>query len=242
MIQVLKKEINSFLNSLIAYIVIAVFLTGIGLLMWVFPETSVLNYGYADMETLFSLGPYVFLFLIPAITMRSFSEEKKSGTMELLLTKPLSEIQIITAKYLSGLFLVLFALLPTLIYYFSVYSLGNPPGNIDSAGVFGSYIGLFMIGAVFTSVGIFASSLTENQIIAFIVGVFLCFLMFLGFDSLADLAMWGSTSLFIEKLGLLYHYESMSKGLIDSRNVIFFLSVIAVMIFLTKLILSVRKW
>lgn len=173
MIRVLTKEFNSFLNSLIAYVVIGVFLTGMGLLMWVFPETSILDYGYADMETLFVLGPYVFIFLIPAITMRSFAEERKSGTMELLLTKPLTDWDIILGKFFACFLLVLFALLPTLIYYLSVSALGNPAGNIDTPGVIGSYIGLALLAGVFCSIGIVASSITANQIVAFILAAFL---------------------------------------------------------------------
>src|ERR1700748_3868739 len=145
MLQVLSKEFNSFLNSLIAYMVIGVFLTAIGLLMWVFPETSVLEYGYADMDTLFSFGPYVFMFLIPAITMRSFAEEKKTGTMELLLTKPLSDWDIMLGKFMASFLLVIVALAPTVIYYYSVYQLGNPVGNIDTPGVIGSYVGLALL-------------------------------------------------------------------------------------------------
>lgn len=238
---VFSKEVNSFLNSLIAYVVIGVFLTGIGLLMWVFPETSVLNYGYADMETLFSLGPYVLMFLIPAITMRLFAEEKKGGTLELLLTRPLSEVQIIGGKYLAGLFLVIFTLLPTLCYYFSVSALGNPPGNLDTAGIFGSYIGLTLLGAAFTAIGIMASSLSENQIIAFILAVFLCFFLFTGFSSIASINVWGSSSLFLEQLGMLSHYNSLSKGLLDSRDIVYFLSVIFLFLLVTKLQLNQRK-
>lgn len=242
MIQVLKKELNGFLNSLIGYIVISVFLTGIGLLMWVFPETSVLEYGYADMETLFSLGPYVFMFLIPAITMRMFAEEKRAGTMELLLTKPLTDWEIILGKYFSGFLLVAFALIPTLIYYYTIYQLGNPAGNVDTAGVIGSYIGLLFLGGVFTSIGIFSSLITTNQIVSFIIAVFLCFFIYTGFESLAAINVWGSSSLFLEQLGILYHYRAMSKGLIDTRNLIYFLSMIAFMLLFTKLILGSRKW
>ena len=137
MLQVLSKEFNSFLNSLIAYVVIGVFLVGMGLLVWVFPETSVLDYGYADMDTLFSLGPYVFIFLIPAITMRSFAEERKAGTMELLMTKPLRDWDVILGKFMASFLLVLFALLPTILYYYSIYTLGNPAGNIDTPGIIG---------------------------------------------------------------------------------------------------------
>lgn len=242
MIQVVAKEFNSFLNSLIAYVVIGVFLTGMGLLMWVFPETSVLEYGYADMDTLFSLGPYVFIFLIPAITMRSFAEERKSGTMELLLTKPLSDWEIILGKFLACFLLVLFALLPTIIYYFTISALGNPVGNIDTPGVIGSYIGLALLGGVFCSVGIAASSITSNQIVAFILAAFLCFIIFTGFESIATLNVWSVNALFIKQLGILYHYQALSKGLIDSRDVIYFVSVGAGMLLISKTVLSARSW
>jgi len=242
MIHVLSKEFNSFLNSLIAYIVIGVFLTAIGLLMWVFPETSVLEYGYADMETLFSLGPYVFIFLIPAITMRSFAEESKGGTLELLLTKPLSDWDIILGKFLACFFLFFLSVIPTWIYYLSVYALGNPVGNIDTAGVMGSYLGLILLGAVFCAIGIFSSSITCNQIVSFIVGAFVCYFLFAGFESLSLLNVWSDRSLFIKELGLLYHYEALSKGLIDSRNVVYFGSVIALMLLITRIILGARSW
>jgi len=242
MIHVLSKEFNSFLNSLIAYIVIGVFLTAIGLLMWVFPETSVLEYGYADMETLFSLGPYVFIFLIPAITMRSFAEESKGGTLELLLTKPLSDWDIILGKFLACFFLFFLSVIPTWIYYLSVYALGNPVGNIDTAGVMGSYLGLILLGAVFCAIGIFSSSITRNQIVSFIVGAFVCYFLFAGFEYLSLLNVWSDRSLFIKELGLLYHYEALSKGLIDSRNVVYFGSVIALMLLITRIILGARSW
>lgn len=240
--QLYKKEINSYLNSLIAYIVIAVFLTSIGLLMWVFPDTSILAYGYADLYTLFSLTPYVFMFLIPAITMRSFAEEQKAGTMELLLTQPITDLSLILGKFFSTWTIVFFALLPTLIYYYSVYQLGSPVGNLDSAGIAGSYVGLLLLGGVFSSIGILASSLTDNQVVAFILAVFLCFLLYSGFNSLAALEVWDSSSFFIRKLGILHHYDAMSRGLIDSRNLVYFLSVISLMILLTRLKLSSRKW
>lgn len=242
MIQVLSKEFNSFLNSLIAYVVIGVFLTAIGLLMWVFPETSVLEYGYADMETLFALGPYVFIFLIPAITMRTFAEEARGGTLELLLTKPLSDWDIVLGKFLACFFLVILSLLPTVIYYFSVYTLGNPVGNIDSPGVMGSYTGLVLLGAVFCSIGILSSSLTNNQIVSFILAAFLCYLLFAGFESLSLLNVWSENSLFIKELGLAYHYDALSRGLIDSRNLVYFGSVITVMLLITRVILGARSW
>lgn len=242
MTQVLLKEFNSFLNSLIAYVVMGVFLTVIGLIMWVFPETSVLEYGYADMESLFSLGPYVFIFLIPAVTMRSFAEEARGGTLELLLTKPLSDWDIILGKFLACFFLVLLTLLPTLIYYFSVRALGNPPGNIDTPGVMGSYIGLILLAAVFCAIGILSSSMTKNQIVSFIVGAFLCYFLFAGFESMSLLNVWSESSLFIKELGLLYHYDALSRGLIDSRNVVYFGSVMTAMLLITRIIVGARSW
>lgn len=242
MIRILFKEINVFLNSLIAYIIIAVFLTGIGLLMWVFPETSVLEYGFADMGSFFSLCPYIFMFLIPAITMRMFSEEKRGGTMELLLTRPIRDIDIILGKYLAGVFLVAFSILPTFLYYFTIRYLGNPVGNIDTAGVIGSYFGLFLLGAAFTSIGIFSSSFTENQVTAFIIAVFLCFFLYFGFNAISGISALRGIAYVIDQIGILYHYNSMSKGLIDSRDLIYFLSVIGIMLSLTNLILRSRKW
>jgi len=242
MVRILFKEINVFLNSLIAYIIIAVFLTGIGLLLWVFPETSVLDYGFADMGSFFSLCPYIFMFLIPAITMRMFSEEKRGGTMELLLTRPIRDIDIILGKYLAGVLLVAFSILPTLLYYFTILYLGNPVGNIDTAGVVGSYFGLFLLGAVFTSIGVFSSSFTENQVTAFIIAVFLCFFLYFGFNAISTIGIFSYISDLIDQIGILYHYNSMSKGLIDTRDLIYFLSVISSMLLFTNLILRSRKW
>jgi ABC-2 type transport system permease protein len=242
MIQILSKEFNSFLNSLIAYVVIGVFLVAIGLLMWVFPETSVLEYGYADMDTLFNTGPYVLVFLVPAITMRSFSEEKKAGTMELLFTKPLTDWNIILGKYFACFLLVLLALVPTVIYYFSISALGNPVGNVDTPGVIGSYIGLALLAGVFCSIGIFASSITTNQIVAFIVAAFLCFIFFTGFQSISMMELWSGQALMIRNLGILEHYESLSKGLIDSRDVLYFFSITFLMLACSKLILGSRQW
>ena len=242
MIQILKKEVNSFFNSIIAYIVISVFLAAIGLFMWVFPDTSVMNYGFADMDTLFSFGPYVLMFLVPAVTMRMFAEERKSGTMELLLTKPLRDYEIILGKFLAGFTLVFFAILPTLVYYFSISSLGSPPGNIDTPGIIGSYIGLLLLGMIFTSIGLFSSSLNDNQVVSFITAIFLCFIFFSGFDYISALSSQGTFASLLEKTGILYHYRFLSKGLIDLGDVVYFFSVTAFMILLTKFVLSSRKW
>ena len=242
MISLFRKEVASYLNSLIAYVVISVFLTGIGLLMWVFPQTNVLDYGFADMQTLFGLGPYVFMFLIPAITMRLFAEEKKSGTMELLFTRPLSDLQIIFGKYFSAVFLVIFSLIPTVIYYYSIHQLGNPVGNLDSAGIMGSYLGLILLGGLFAALGVLASSLTENQIVSFILGAFLCFLFYDGIESLAALDLWGAASYKLEQLGIVYHYNALSRGLVDSRDIIYFVSMSLSILLLTQLIIGSRKW
>ncbi|MCC9167249.1 gliding motility-associated ABC transporter permease subunit GldF [Pontibacter harenae] len=242
MLSILKKEFNGFLNSLIAYIVITVFLVAIGMFMWVFPESSVLEYGYADLQTLFNMAPWVFLFLIPAITMRTFAEEKREGTIELLLTKPITDLQLILGKYFAALLLALFALLPTLLYYYSVYELGSPQGNIDSAAVVGSYLGLIFLSGVFCAIGVFASSISNNQIISFVIAVFLCFIVYTGFESIASIPLWGKHSYFISQLGIAYHYTAISKGLVDSRDVLYFISVIAIMVLATKLVLRSRKW
>ncbi|NMM50094.1 gliding motility-associated ABC transporter permease subunit GldF [Marinigracilibium pacificum] len=239
---IFSKELNTFFNSLIAYLVISVFLTAVGLLVWVFPDTSVLNYGYADLETLFAFSPYVFMFLIPAITMRMFAEEKKSGTMELLFTNPVSDNALILGKYLSSLVIVFLAIIPTVVYYYSLVKLGQPEGNIDSAAVFGSYVGLLLLGGVFAAIGILSSAITVNQITSFIIAVFLCFIMYSGLSSLANVNVWGDASLLLSQLSLSYHYEALGKGLIDSRNVIYLVSVIVIMLAITKTVLSSRKW
>lgn len=242
MYAIFKKEFNSFLNSLIAYIVIGVFLTSIGLLMWVFPESSILEYGYADMSTLFNLGPYVFMFLIPAITMRFFAEEKRTGTEELLMTQPLTNLEVILGKYFAGLLLVILAIIPTLIYFYSVYSLGNPMGNIDVSGTIGSYIGLVCLGGVFVSIGVFSSALTDNQVVSFVLAVFLCFLFYSGLSSLATIDVWGAGAILLQEMSILYHYESLSRGLIDFNDLVYFVSIVAVMISFTRLKLDSKKW
>ncbi len=242
MFVIFRKEINSFFNSLVGYLVICIFLLAVGLLIWVFPEYSLLNYGYAGLESFFAITPFLYLFLIPAVTMRTFAEEKRMGTMELLLTRPLQDLDIIIGKYLASCLLVLFSLLPTLLYYFTIYELGSPKGNIDSAAVVGSYIGLFLLGAVFCAIGVFASALTDNQIIAFIVAVFFCFILYTGFSQLAVINIWSAYSFTISQLSLDFHYQSISKGLIDTRNLLYFFSIIALFLYATKLLLGSRKW
>ena len=243
MYTLLKKEVSSFLSSLTGYIVITVFLLINGLALWVLPVASnILDYGYANIDGLFLIAPIVFLFLIPAITMRMFSEENKSGTIELLLTKPLTDLQIILAKYLAGLTLVVFSLLPTLVYFYSVYQLGLPKGNIDMGGMWGSYIGLLFLGAAFLSIGLFTSSITNNQIIAFIISLILCGFIYFGFELIYTLDLFGHIDLLIRSLGISAHYSSISRGVIDTRDLLYFFSLISLFILLTRISLQSRKW
>jgi ABC-2 type transport system permease protein len=236
------REIRGFLNSLVGYISVAVFLGTTGLFLWFFQSAyNILDYGEASLDAFFDVAPLIFMFLIPAITMRMFSEEKRTGTIELLLTKPISDTQIILAKYLAGTTLVLISLLPTLVYYYAIIELGEPKGNIDHAGTWGAYLGLFLLGAVFVAIGVFSSSITNNQVVAFLFSVIICFIVFIGFQFIADTlpAPW---DLFFIQLSVQEHYLSLQKGVIDSRDVIYYLSVIALFIILTKVSLQSRNW
>jgi len=243
MLSLLKKEISVFLSSLIGYIVIGVFLTAIGLTMWVLPmDSNILNGGYAGIDALFVQAPWVFLFLIPAITMRSFAEEKRSGTIELLLTRPISDMQIVLAKFLASVLLVALALLPTLVYYWSVYKLGNPQGNLDTGRTWGSYFGLLFLASGFVSIGVFASAITGNQVISFIVAVILSFFCYAGFAFLGGSLSSGITGNIVQQLGISAHYSSMSRGVIDTRDVLYFVSISAVFLLMSRTSLESRKW
>lgn len=240
------KEIRSFLSSLIGYIAISVFISLIGIFMWVIPAEgggyNILDNGFANLDPLFIIAPWVYLFLIPAITMRSFSEEKKAGTIELLLTRPLTDMQIVMAKYFAGLTLVIVSLLPTLIYYYSVHVLGAPKGNLDTGGMWGSYLGLLFLGAGFVGIGIFSSAIAENQVIAFIIAMLLCFFCYIGFEYVADSGIFGKSASFFKSMGINDHYVSMSRGVMDTRDIIYFISLAAVFNLLTRLVLESRKW
>ena len=239
----LKKEISEFFSSLTGYVVVIVFLLANSLFMWVFKtEFNVITNGYANIDALFIIAPWVFLFLVPAVTMRLFADEKKSGTIELLLIRPISDLKIVLAKYFAGLFLVLFALLPTLVYFISIYNLGSPAGNMDTGGTWGSYIGLFFLAAIYVAIGLFASSLSSNQIISFIIAMVLSFAIYIGFDELSTLMFSEGTKSIVINLGIFEHYKSMSRGVIDTRDVIYFISTIAVFILFTKIVLESRKW
>jgi ABC-2 type transport system permease protein len=236
---ILKKEITSYLSSLVAYVTIGVFLLVLGLFLWVFPDSSILDYGYAGLDSLFSTAPYLFMFLIPAITMRSLAEEWKEGTFELLLTRPVTDGQIVLGKFFACVLLVLFALLPTLVYYYSVYQLGTPKGNIDTGAVIGSYIGLFLLGSAFAAIGLFASSVSKNQIIAFTIAVFLSFFFYSGFDSLSTLL--SLQNLGLQHLGITEHYQSVSRGVLDTRDLGYFVCLSALFIWFTLLVIKIQR-
>lgn len=243
MIYIFYKELNSFFSSLTGYLVLLVFLLVTGLMMWVFPNYSILDYGYATLNQFFGMAPVLFMFLLPALTMRTFSEEKQLGTIEFLMTKPLTDMQIVLGKYFAVLTLVLFALLPTLIYYYSVYQLGSPKGNIDSGSIWGSYLGLFLLAACFGAIGIFSSSLTKNQIVAFILSLTMCYILYYVFDIISESTYFlGTWDLFVKKMGIDFHYISISRGVVDTRDILYFLSIIALFIYFTLVNLSSRKW
>jgi len=243
MASIFWKEINTFFSSLIGYIVVGVFLVVMGIILWFLPDFSLLEYNYATLAPFFDLAPAVFVFLIPAITMRSFAEEQQNGTIELLATRPITDLQIILGKYAASLVLVLFALLPTVLYYITVYQLGVPKGNLDSGAILGSYFGLFLLAGTFAAIGMFASSLSSNQIVAFLLAILLCVLFHWGFFYFSKLPLFvGTQDDFIQQLGIDYHYVSISRGVLDTRDLLYFFSVIAFFIVLTKLSLERRKW
>ena len=238
MLAILRKEINSFFASPIGYLVIGIFLVLNGLFLWLFKgEFNIMDYGFADLAAFFLLAPWILIFLIPAVTMRSFSDEKKQGTLELLLTKPISHIHIVLGKYFGAFILILIALIPTLLYVYTVYQLGNPVGNLDMGSTWGSYFGLLFLVAAYTAIGVFASTLSDNQIVAFISAVFICFGFYIGFEGIAEFA----SSNFIEQLGMSAHFKSMSRGVLDTRDVIYFLSITVFFLMLTKLNLNTTR-
>ncbi|WP_298324433.1 gliding motility-associated ABC transporter permease subunit GldF [uncultured Dokdonia sp.] len=242
MFAILKKEISSFFSSAIGYLVIGLFLVVTGLFLWVFQGPfNITETGFADLAPFFQIAPWIFIFLIPAITMRSFSEEQKVGTLELLLTKPISKLQLTLGKFLGAFALIILALIPTLIYVVAIYQLGNPVGNLDVGVTIGSYIGLMLLAATFTAIGIFASSLTDNQIIAFIIAVFLSFFLYFGLEGIAAFSTTSSVRDFINSMGIQSHYTSISRGVVDTRDLIYFISVTAFFIIITMMKLHKRS-
>ena len=243
MYAIFRKEITGFFSSLTGYIVIIVFLLINSLFMWVFPgEWNILDSGYAGLDTLFFLSPWIFLFLVPAVTMKMIAEEKRLGTLELIYSKPITERGIVYGKYYASVALVLLALIPGMIYYVSVYVLGDPSGNLDKGGTTGAFIGLFFLAAVYASVGLFASSLTDNQVIAFIIAVLISFFLFMGFDSFAYLPGLKEINEFVITIGINEHYKSISRGVVDFRDIIYFISVVIIFNEATRLVLLSRKW
>ena len=237
------KEIRSFLGSTIGYAVIGVFLVLNSLFLWVFDfGTNILDGGTADLISYFSMAPIIFLILIPAITMRSFSEEKRTGTIELLFTRPLTDLQIILSKFFAGLTLVVLAICPTLIYYVSIHFLGDPVGVVDDGVTLASFLGLIFVGGVFVSVGIFISSITSNQIVALLLAVFICWFIFLGLDLMATYTQFGGLDIVIRNVGVMEHFTSIQKGVLEGSDILYFVSAIVVFILATKLSLQSRKW
>lgn len=237
------KEINSFFSSIVGYVAILVFLAACGLFLWVFESSSILAYGYATLERYFQLAPWFLALLIPAITMRSFADEFKGGTIEWLSTKPLTDLDIILGKYFACLALVAFAILPTLVYAYTIDNLAMQNSSVDFGAIAGSYFGLLFLAAGFTAIGIFCSSLTNNQVVGFLIALFACFLLYSGFDSLAGLPAFAEgIDYYLAMVGMEFHYRSISRGLIDSRDVIYFLSVIVLFIALTRFSLNSRTW
>ena len=242
MLAILKKEITVFFSSLIAFISMAVFFVILSLNLFIF-RGNILETNYATLDPFFTLAPWILIFLIPAITMRTFADEKQTGTIELLATKPITDLQIVLGKYLAAILLWLFAFLPTFIYFICIKKLGLADAPIDSGATWGSYIGLFFLGAVFVAIGVFSSSISHNQIVAFLLGVFFCYLMYDAFFRISSLSVFeGRLDYFIQSIGLNAHYDSISRGVVDTRDIIYFMSVITLFIIGTRTALESRKW
>jgi ABC-2 type transport system permease protein len=241
MLAILKKELNVFFSSLSAYVIIGFFLLIMGFFTWFFPDTNVFDMGYAELQMLFGFGPYILMLLVPAITMGSLAEERKIGTLETLLTSGITPIQLVLGKYMATLVIVVLTLLSTSIYYVTIYVLAYPTGNVDTAAILGSYVGLVLLAATFASIGMFASSLTQSQIVAFLLGTLGCFWLYQGFEAWSTLQTWKSYALLISQCGLLTHYENISRGVIDSRDVIYFVSVSLLFIIATSVLLSEKR-
>jgi len=242
MIALLKKEISVFFSTLIGYLIIGVFLLINSILLWSdFSKMNILEYGYADMDIFFSIAPLLFLLFIPAISMRIFTEEYTSGTMETLITKPITAFNIVLGKFLAIFTLVLFAIIPTLIYVVNIYYLGEIIGNLDLAGIIGSYIGLIFLCSLFSSVSVYASSIVGNQIISFLLAILLNTLFYFGFDLLSEISLLQNIDLIIQQIGVFFHYDSMSKGLIKFSDVVYFTSFTFLFIKLTELVIIDKK-
>ncbi len=229
-----KKEFRQFFSNLTGYLAIALFLLLNGLLLFVFSSFNILDYGYATLDNFFTLAPYVLLILVPAVTMRLFPDEWKTGTMEILQTRPLSGLQIAGGKFAAALLVVVMALLPTLVYVMSIKMLAADGTTLDSGGIIGSYIGLFFLGSAFTAISTCASSYTSNSIVAFLSAAFLCFVLYSGFEAISSLPLFQSgMDYYLQQTGMEFHYRSLSRGVLDSRDLIYFISLNILFLFLT---------
>lgn len=237
-----KKEITLFFSSLTGYLVVGIFILTSGLFLWVLPgQFNILHGGYSSLEPFFSLAPWIYLFLVPAISMRLIADERKSGTLEILLTQPISDFELVFAKFLAGVTLVGMSLLPFLLYYYSVYQLGNPIGNLDSGAIWGSLIGLFLLTILYVAIGLFASSLTENQVVAFVVAIALSFLFFSGLTSISGLPVLKIAEIPLLFLSIETHYASLSRGVVDLRDVVYFFSATSLFLFFSKVNLRIGR-
>ena len=233
MLAIFKKEFNSFFTSTIAYLTIGIFLLINGLFLWVFDDDfNILNAGFADLTSFFYLAPWILIFLIPAITMKTFADEFRSGTIEILKTRPITNVTIVLGKFFAILTLLIIVLIPTFVYAYSIHELGNPVGNLDYGSISGSYIGLLLLASSFASIGIFTSTLTKNQVVAFLLGICVVFLFYYGFDAVSSL--FGDYSYTIKLFGMNEHFKSVSRGVIDSRDVLYFMSIIIFFLFVSK--------
>ncbi len=236
------KEIRSFLSSIIGYIFILIYLIASGLFHWIISyDTNLLEGSETDLIPFFNLSPMIFLILIPAITMRSIAEERRTGTIELLFTRPISDLQILLAKYFASVTLLIIALIPTIVYYISMYNLGNPVGIIDTGATITSYIGLILLGATFVAIGIFSSSLTNSQIVAFILGMFLCWIFFSGLTLIGSFNLMGSFDSVLQYCGMSSHYDSIKKGVIDSSDIVYFISIIILFMYSALTVIKTLK-
>lgn len=234
MLAIFKREITSFFTTATGILALGLFLAINGLLLWVFKGPyNVFDYGFADLSAFFMLSPFIFLFLIPALSMKSFSDEKKSGTLELLLMKPISPWELVLGKFFGVMVLGIIALVPTLVYVWCISVLGTETGNFDIGLVIGAYIGMILLLTAYTGIGLFASTLSENQIVAFLSAILLSLFAYLGFEAISGLLLDGGFSLFVENLGMQAHYERMGRGIIDTRDVIYFISVAVFFLFLS---------
>ncbi len=241
MISIAKKELHQFFSSLTGYITIILFLLVSGFFLFFLKDSNIFDFGYATLEKFFEIAPWIFIFLIPALSMRSFADEFKTGTFEILQTRPLTGWQIVAGKYFAVLLVIVIALLPTLLYVYTIHYF-SAGGGIDSGGIIGSYIGLFFLAAVFASISIWCSALTSNAVIAFLIGAFTCLVLYFGFNAFSKLPFFsGNADYYFEMAGIDFHYRSISRGVVDTRDIIYFLSIIFLFLFSTQKILSGKQ-